>query len=93
MGDPYDLDPSHEDEEQWQERVVNDAVAGEHVLRASLVKPIAAGTIRAAAAAWVAILAIRPFAEHGDAATDDSTPDLPALARLICGGLSDSALA
>lgn len=31
MGDPYDLDPSHEDEEQWQERVVNDAVAGEHV--------------------------------------------------------------
>jgi hypothetical protein len=31
MGDPYDLDPAHEDEEQWQERVVNDAVAGEHV--------------------------------------------------------------
>jgi hypothetical protein len=31
MGDPYDLDPSYEDEEQWQERVVNDAVAGEHV--------------------------------------------------------------
>lgn len=31
MGDPYDLDPAYEDEEQWQERVVNDAVAGEHV--------------------------------------------------------------
>lgn len=31
MGDPYDLDPAREDEEQWQERVVNDAVAGEHV--------------------------------------------------------------
>lgn len=31
MGDPYDLDPAQEDEEQWQERVVNDAVAGEHV--------------------------------------------------------------
>lgn len=31
MRDPYDTDPAHEDEEQWRERVVNDAVAGVHV--------------------------------------------------------------
>lgn len=63
----------------------------ERVLRASLRGPVAAGTIRAAAAAWVAILAMRPFADHGDAATDDPTTDLPALARLICGGLGGAA--
>ncbi|MBM7503376.1 hypothetical protein ACFPER_07840 [Agromyces aurantiacus] len=31
MGDPWGDDPADEDEEQWRERVVNDAVAGEHV--------------------------------------------------------------
>ena len=63
----------------------------ERVLRASLLRPIAAGTIRAAAAAWVAILAMRPFADHVDPAADDTTPDLRALAQLICGGLGDAA--
>lgn len=65
----------------------------ERVLRGSLLRPIAARTIRAAAAAWVAILAMRPFADHGDLATDDATPDLPALAELICGGLVGAAMA
>jgi AcrR family transcriptional regulator len=65
----------------------------ERVLRGSLLRPIAARTIRAAAAAWVAILAIRPFADHGDPAADDAAPDLPALAELICGGLGGAAVA
>jgi AcrR family transcriptional regulator len=65
----------------------------EGVLRGSLLKPIATRTIRAAAAAWVAILAIRPFADHADPATDDAAPDLRALADLICGGLGGAALA
>lgn len=65
----------------------------ERVLRGSLLRPIAARTIRAAAAAWVAILAMRPFVDRGDLAPDDATPDLPALAELICGGLAGAALA
>ena len=31
MSDSWDTDPAGEDEEQWREQVVNDAVAGEHV--------------------------------------------------------------
>jgi hypothetical protein len=31
MGGRWDDDPAGEDEEQWREHVVNDAVAGEHV--------------------------------------------------------------
>ena len=31
MGGSWDDDPAGEDEEQWREHVVNDAVAGEHV--------------------------------------------------------------
>ena len=31
MSDAWGDDPAGEDEEQWREQVVNDAVAGEHV--------------------------------------------------------------
>ena len=31
MSDAWGDDPAGEDEEQWREHVVNDAVAGEHV--------------------------------------------------------------
>ena len=31
MSDSWDSDPAGEDEEQWREQAVNDAVAGEHV--------------------------------------------------------------
>lgn len=31
MSDPWGDDPAGEDEEQWREQVVNDAVAGHHV--------------------------------------------------------------
>lgn len=65
----------------------------ERVLRGSLLKPIAARTLRAAAVAWVAVLTIRPLADHKDPDADDAAPDLPALAELICGGLLASALA
>ena len=69
----------------------------EHVLRGSVLKPIAARTLHAAAVAWVAILTIRPLADHKDdhkdAAGDDTASDLPALAELICAGLGASALA
>lgn len=84
----------------------------ERVLRGSLLKPIAARTLHAAAAAWVAILALRPpvggaaeqsgHAERAEAAepaefvtsaADDTTPDLRALADLICAGLGVAALA
>lgn len=65
----------------------------ERVLSGSLLRPIAAHTIRAAAAAWVAILAMRPLADRGDLTTDDAAPDLAALANLICAGLGGAALA
>jgi len=65
----------------------------ERVLRGSLLRPIAARTLRAAAVAWVAVLTIRPLADHKDPNTDDAAPDLPALAELICTGLISSALA
>ena len=64
----------------------------ERVLRGSLLRPIAARTLHAAAAAWVAILTHRPPTDHRDA-DDDAAPDLPALAELICAGLGASALA
>jgi len=65
----------------------------ERVLRGSVLRPIAARTLHAAAVAWVAILTIRPLADHKDSVTDDAAPDLPALAELICAGLGSSALA
>jgi AcrR family transcriptional regulator len=65
----------------------------ERVLRGSLLRPIAARTLRAAAVAWVAVLTIRPLADHKDPNADDAAPDLPALAELICTGLVSSALA
>lgn len=65
----------------------------ERVLRGSLLRPIAARTLRAAAVAWVAVLTIRPLADHKDPNADDAAPDLPALAELICTGLISSALA
>jgi AcrR family transcriptional regulator len=65
----------------------------ERVLRGSVLRPIAARTLHAAAVAWVAILAIRPLADHKDAAADDAASDLPALAELICAGLGSPALA
>jgi len=64
----------------------------ERVLRGSMLRPIAARALHAAAVAWVAILTIRPLADHKDAATDGA-PDLHALAELICAGLDSSALA
>jgi len=69
----------------------------EHVLRGSVLRPIAARTLHAAAVAWVAILTIRPLTDHKDdhrdATGDGTTSDLPALAELICAGLGASALA
>ncbi|GAA1807278.1 TetR/AcrR family transcriptional regulator [Agromyces neolithicus] len=62
----------------------------ERVLRGSVRSPIAARAVQAAAAAWVAILSIRPHADHGDS-DDDAGPDLRALAELICAGLGVSA--
>lgn len=64
----------------------------ERVLRGSVLRPIAARTLRAAAAAWVAILTHRPLTDHREA-DDDAASDLPALAELICAGLGASALA
>ena len=65
----------------------------ERVLRGSLLRPTAARTLRAAAGAWVAVLTIRPLADHKDPNAEDAAPDLPALAELICTGLISSALA
>ena len=62
----------------------------ERVLRGSLLAPTAARALHAAAAAWVAILSIRPHADH-DASADDAGIDLRALAELICAGLDASA--
>lgn len=79
----------------------------EQVLGASLLHPIAAHRLRAAATAWVAIIttpALRdrsgpdePAAAPADAAAADAAPeeadaaDLPALADLISAGLQDPA--
>lgn len=63
----------------------------ERVLSGSLLKPIAARTLQAAAAAWVAILAIRPGPDHVEVGSDDAGPDLRALADLICAGLAGPA--
>jgi AcrR family transcriptional regulator len=60
----------------------------EHVLRGSMLKPIATGRLRTAAQAWVSILAARPLADRNaipDSA--DSTTGLADLAELICDGL------
>jgi AcrR family transcriptional regulator len=65
----------------------------ERVLRGSVLRPIAARALHAAAVAWVAILTIRPLADHRDDAADDAASDLPALAELICSGLGASAIA
>lgn len=65
----------------------------ESVLRGSVLRPIAARTLHAAAAAWVAILTIRPMVDHREATTEDAASDLPALAELICAGLGASAIA
>lgn len=65
----------------------------ERVLRGSVLRPIAARALQAAAVAWVAILTIRPLADHREDAADDAAPDLRALAELICSGLGASALA
>lgn len=77
----------------------------ERVLRGSMRRPIAARRLRAAAAAWVAILTNRVLAGHldpaeADAATEAEEPradepgiDLRALAELICAGLGSTALA
>ena len=62
----------------------------ERVLRGSVLAPITARALRSAAAAWVAILSIRPHAGHGESG-DDVNPDLRALAELICAGLGASA--
>lgn len=73
----------------------------EHVLGASVLRPIAARRLRTAAAAWVAIIttpspadpgAVDPVEAAGrsDAADDrpDEAMDLPELAELICAGLN-----
>lgn len=65
----------------------------ERVLRGSVLRPIAAGTLRTAAVAWVAILTLRPPAEHAGLTTDDAAPDLRALAELICAGMGAPGLA
>lgn len=62
----------------------------ERVLRGSILRPIATRALHSAAAAWVAILSIRPHADHGESG-DDAGTDLPALAELICAGLDASA--
>ncbi|MBT2500825.1 TetR/AcrR family transcriptional regulator [Agromyces sp. ISL-38] len=65
----------------------------ERVLSGSVLRPIAARTLRTAAVAWVAILTLRPSADHAGVATDDAAPDLQALAELICDGIGGSGLA
>jgi AcrR family transcriptional regulator len=65
----------------------------ERVLRGSVLRPIAARALHAAAVAWVAILTIRQLPDHRDSAVDEAAPDLPALAELICAGLGSPALA
>lgn len=65
----------------------------ERVLSGSLLKPAATRTLRAAAAAWVAIMAIRPGADHVAVAPDEGAPDLRELADLICAGLGSGAMA
>lgn len=65
----------------------------ERVLRGSMVKPIAARAVQAAAAAWVAILAMKPLPEHWERATGEEAHELRALAELICAGLASPALA
>ena len=63
----------------------------ERVLRGSVLRPIAARTLHAAAVAWVAILTVRPLADHREPAAEEAAPDLPALAELICAGLGSAA--
>jgi AcrR family transcriptional regulator len=65
----------------------------ERVLRGSVLRPIAARALHAAAVAWVAILTIGQLPDHRDSAVDDAAPDLRALAELICAGLGSPALA
>ncbi|MBM7831894.1 AcrR family transcriptional regulator [Agromyces cerinus] len=60
----------------------------ERVLRGSVLRPIASRALHTAAAAWVAILSIKPHAEHESG--DDAGFDLRALAELICAGLDAS---
>ena len=73
----------------------------EHVLGASILRPIAARRLRTAAAAWVAIITTPSpvdlggsdpleAADRPDGAADraDEAMDLPELAELICAGLS-----
>jgi AcrR family transcriptional regulator len=61
----------------------------EQVLQASILRPLAAVRLRAAAQAWLAILTVRPLTHRDDASKpDDSTKDLPALAELICSALT-----
>jgi AcrR family transcriptional regulator len=61
----------------------------ERVLRGSVLGPMTSRALHAAAAAWTAILTIRPHADHGrtDGADDAAGLDLRALAELICAGL------
>ncbi|GAA1767626.1 TetR/AcrR family transcriptional regulator [Agromyces humatus] len=61
----------------------------ERVLRGSVLAPITTRALHAAAAAWVAILSIRPHADHGESG-EDAGIDLRALAELICAGLDAS---
>lgn len=58
----------------------------ERVLRESVPRPVPAGRIRAAAQAWLAVLASRPVPGHAD--TDGAVHEnLTALAQLICDGM------
>jgi AcrR family transcriptional regulator len=65
----------------------------ERVLSGSMLRPIAARALRTAAVAWVAILTLRSPADHAEVATDDTPPDLRALAELICAGMGAPGLA
>lgn len=65
----------------------------ERVLRESVLRPIAAGTLRTAAVAWVAILTLRPLPEHLGLGPDEAAPDLRSLAELICAGMGAPGLA
>lgn len=58
----------------------------ERVLRGSVLGPMTSRALHAAAAAWMAILTIRPHADHGEAG-EATAPDLRSLAELICAGL------
>ncbi|TAM68626.1 MAG: TetR/AcrR family transcriptional regulator [Microbacteriaceae bacterium] len=61
----------------------------ERVLQASVMRPLASAPLRAAAQAWVAILTVRPLTHRGsEPKRDDGADDLPALAELICAGLT-----